>query len=61
MIEIHSFDFENIVSLGDVAPIFGLYALTLGAVGAYLYRRLKRTSRSYPFVFFDVVVLPKTE
>ncbi len=61
MIEIRSFDFENIVSLGDVVPVFGLYALVLSAVGAYLYRRLRRTSRSYPFVFFDVVVLPKTE
>ena len=49
------------VSWADVAPVLGLYALTLSAVGVYLYRRLKRTSRTYPFVFFDVVVLPKSE
>ncbi len=37
MIEIMTFDFKNMVSLGDVVPVFGLYALCLSAVGAYLY------------------------
>ena len=56
MIEITTLpSFEDMVSLSDVAPVLGMYALCLSALGAYLYRRLKQTPRSYPFVFFEVV------
>jgi len=38
MIEIMTLpSFEDMVSLSDVAPVLGMYALCLSAVGAYLY------------------------
>ena len=38
MIEIMTLPgFEDMVSLSDVAPVLGMYALCLSAVGAYLY------------------------
>jgi len=62
MIEIRTIEFaEPLVTWQDVTPLLSALGIVFISAAAYLYYKLKRTSRTYPFVFFDVVVLPKTE